>query len=63
MESVDFGLNISRIHKNSGEENAHPQRVSETQKPNMERNILFLFKNENQKMDFCQKGKLKQYDQ
>ncbi|XP_073925970.1 katanin p60 ATPase-containing subunit A-like 2 isoform X4 [Castor canadensis] len=26
MESVDFGLNISRIHKNSGEENAHPQR-------------------------------------
>ncbi|KAM5222254.1 katanin p60 ATPase-containing subunit A-like 2 isoform 2-T2 [Ctenodactylus gundi] len=25
-ESVDFGLNISGIHKDSGEENAHPRR-------------------------------------
>ncbi|KFO34376.1 Katanin p60 ATPase-containing subunit A-like 2, partial [Fukomys damarensis] len=26
VESADFGLNISRIHRDSGEENAHPQR-------------------------------------
>uniref|UniRef100_A0A8C5Z3Z3 Katanin catalytic subunit A1 like 2 n=1 Tax=Marmota marmota marmota TaxID=9994 RepID=A0A8C5Z3Z3_MARMA len=56
METPDFGLNISRIHKDSGEESAHPRRVSGTQ--DTEGGVL----NEHNAI-FVLTGKLKPHDQ
>ncbi|CAH7088579.1 Katnal2 [Phodopus roborovskii] len=41
IDSANFGLNISKIHKDSTEEKAHPRRVSGTWGSRMERAVCF----------------------
>uniref|UniRef100_D3Z087 Katanin p60 subunit A-like 2 n=1 Tax=Mus musculus TaxID=10090 RepID=D3Z087_MOUSE len=58
-ESTDFGLNISKIHKDQPEEKAQPRRVSGAQGPRMERGTC-LKKKENKAYSCCQTGKRRQ---
>uniref|UniRef100_A0A8C8W6W9 Katanin catalytic subunit A1 like 2 n=1 Tax=Peromyscus maniculatus bairdii TaxID=230844 RepID=A0A8C8W6W9_PERMB len=58
VESADFGLNISKIHKDGTEEKAHPRRVSGTLGSRMERGVCL--KREKKAHDVCRTCKRKQ---
>lgn len=63
MENADFGLKVSRINKDSGEETVHPRRVSGTQEADSKKGIPLPFIIENSKHCFLSNEKVKMWQE